>query len=82
MQADGPAVRTDALATTARARERLLFWIASGAGVGLPLVLAIIADGQTERLLLPVAFLSHLTGLTAHRLLFLALAREATAARQ
>lgn len=82
VQAEGPAVRTDTLAATARAREKTLFWVAAGAGVGLPLALAIVADGQTERLLLPLALLSHLAGLAAHRLLFLALAREAAPAAQ
>lgn len=82
VQADGPPVRGDALADTGRRRERTLFWIAVVAGVAAPLGLAVVADGQTERLLLPLAFLSHLIGLSAHRLLFLALAREGTAAAQ
>jgi hypothetical protein len=72
-----PPVRTDPLATTARQRAKTLFQAAVVLGLALPFLLAMIADGQTERLLLPLAFALHLCGLAAYRLLFLALAGEA-----
>lgn len=72
----GVPVRSDELAVQARARERLLFRAAVGCGLVLPFVLAMVADAQTERVLLPVAFLLHMAGLAAHRLLFYAQARQ------
>ena len=73
---DAP-VRTDAFAEHARPRARLLLQVSVGLGLALPMVLALIADGQTERVLLPIAFASHLAGVAAHRWLFLALATRA-----
>ena len=72
-------VRLDPLAETARARARLLFRAAIAVGLAAPMVLAMIADGQTERVLLPLAFALHLAGLAIYRLLFLALAGQAQA---
>lgn len=73
---DAP-VRADSFAEHARPRTRLLLKVAVGLGLALPMVLALVADGQTERVLLPIAFLSHLAGVAAHRWLFLALATRA-----
>jgi hypothetical protein len=71
-----PWLRTDSLAQQARQKTVWLFRGAIFFGLGVPMVLALAADGQTERVLMPLAFLSHLAGLAAHRLLFLAEARE------
>jgi hypothetical protein len=71
-----PWLRVDALAQRARGQVVWLFRAAVVLGLGLPMVMALAADAQTERVLMPVAFLSFMTGLAAHRLLFLALARE------
>jgi DMSO reductase anchor subunit len=72
----GVPVRSDDLAARARARAKLLFRVAIVCGLALPFALAMVADAQTERLLLPVAFLLHMAGLAAHRLLFYAEARQ------
>lgn len=71
------SVRTDAFAEHGRPRARLLLQVSVGLGLALPMALALIADGQTERVLLPIAFMSHLAGVAAHRWLFLALATRA-----
>lgn len=76
---EGTPVRRDALAEGGRARARLLFRGAVGCGIALPFALALLADAQTERVLLPLAFLLHLAGLAMHRLLFLSLAQEVRA---
>jgi DMSO reductase anchor subunit len=70
-----PWVRTDSLAQQARQKTLWLFRGAIFFGLGVPMVLAIAADGQTERVLMPLAFVSHLAGLAMHRLLFFAEAR-------
>lgn len=67
-------VRLDTLAATGRERQKALFWGAVGLGLAAPFTLAMIADLQTERVLLPLAFMLHLAGLALYRLLFLALA--------
>ena len=74
-----PPVRTDPLAEKARARATMLFRVSVALGLAVPFGLAIIADGQTERVLLPLAFVAHLAGLACYRLLFLALAGKARA---
>jgi hypothetical protein len=74
-----PPVRLDPLADIGRQRARAVFWGAVALGVAVPMALAMIADGQTERVLLPLAFLLHLAGLALYRLLFLALAGRAEA---
>jgi drug/metabolite transporter (DMT)-like permease len=73
---EAPWLRTDSLAQQARQRALWLFRGAIFFGLGVPMVLAIAADGQTERVLMPLAFVSHLAGLAMHRLLFFAEARE------
>lgn len=73
---DAPWLRTDALAQKARETGVWLFRAAVLLGIGMPMAMALAADAQTERVLMPLAFLSHMTGLAAHRLLFFAEARE------
>lgn len=75
-----PYLRTDALAQRARQQRTTFFRAAVLLGLGVPMVMALAADAQTERVLMPIAFMSFLAGLAAHRLLFLAEARETTAA--
>ncbi len=60
----------------ARARRGLLRLVAIGLGLGVPVLCAVAADFLSGGFWMPVAFLSHLLGVAALRLLFLAEAEE------
>jgi hypothetical protein len=77
VRTDGaPALLDAPFFARGRALAGKLRWATIGFGVILPLACAMIADATTERVLMPLAFASHLAGAVAFRWLFLAEAQR------
>lgn len=74
---DGAPLLDGAFFARGRALGQKLRWGVIGFGVILPLGCAMLADASTERVLVPLAFASHLVGAVGFRWQFLAEAQKA-----